>query len=283
MNMLLLKRHTAFVLALMLVCLLIVSCDVSNYRNNPLRAEFEASLRAREPIELANVVRSGVRVQLFAPDTLQTGFTTMLVQLTDSASGKTIETGSVQIQPVLRLALRATPTPLQAASTAAVKNFEQMRFPCDVLLLEDGNYEFFVRFSAQGKTDSTSIIAPVRESWRVVQARGSDQTPYFLTFAEPQRPRVGVQDFSVFVHRLDASMNASSGATYTPVSGLTLDHEPTMPSMGHGSEGNVAPAYRVNGRYDGKISFNMTGDWRIDVAAKQGNTMLLETFFFFIL
>jgi len=27
----------------------------------------------------------------------------------------------------------------------------------------------------------------------------------------------------------------------------------------------------------------MTGDWRIDIAAKQGNTMLLETFFFFIL
>jgi hypothetical protein len=224
-----------------------------------------------------------VRVQLFSPDTLQTGFTTMLVQLTDSASGKVIETASVQIQPVLRLALRDTPTPLQAASTAAVKNFKQMRFSCDVLLLEEGNYEFFVRFSVQGKNDSLSVVAPVRESWRVVQARGSDQTPYFLTFAEPQRPRVGVQDFSVFVHRLDASMSASSGVSYTPVSGLQLEHEPTMPSMGHGSEGNVVPAYRTNGRYDGKISFNMTGDWRIDITAKQGNTMLLETFFFFIL
>lgn len=272
---------------LLILCVVVgvffVGCDVSGYRNNPLRAEFEASRRAREPIELANVVRSGVRVQLFAPDTLQIGFTTMLVQLTDSASGKTIETASVQIQPMLRLALRDTPAPLQAASTAAVKNFEQMRFPCNVLLLKDGNYEFFVRFSAQGKSDSVSIFVPVRRSWRVVKTRASDGKEYFLTFAEPQRPRVGVQDFSVFVHRLEASMNASSGETYTPVSGLTLDHEPTMPSMGHGSEGNVAPAYRTNGRYDGKISFNMTGDWRIDIAAKQGNTMLLETFFFFIL
>jgi hypothetical protein len=256
---------------------------VSNYRNNPLRAQFEASLRAREPIELANVVRSGIRVQLFAPDTLQTGLTTMLVQLTDSASGKTLETASVQIQPVLRstprLALRDTPALLQAASTAAVKNFDAMRFPCDVLLLEKGNYEFFVRFSAQGKIDSVSTLAPVRESWRVVKAQGSDGKEYMLTFAEPQRPRVGVQDFSVFVHRLEASNNAS----YAPVSGLWLEHEPTMPSMGHGSEGNVAPVYRANGRYDGKISFNMTGDWRIDIAAKQGNTTLLETFFFFIL
>jgi hypothetical protein len=64
---------------------------VSQYRNNPLRAQFEASLRAREPIELASVVQSGIRVQLFAPDTLQTGFATMLVPLTDSASGRTLE------------------------------------------------------------------------------------------------------------------------------------------------------------------------------------------------
>lgn len=254
------------------------SCDVSQYRNNPLRAEFEASLRAREPIELANVVRSGIRVQLFMPDTLQTGFTTMLVQLTDSASGKTLEAGTVQIVSVVRTAPHDRQTPLQAASTAAVKNFDQMRFPCNVLLLESGAYELRVRFTAEGKTDSLSVSVNVRESWRVVKAQGNDQASYFLTFAEPQRPRVGVQDFSLFVHRLDAG-----GSGYLPVSGLALNHEPTMPSMGHGSEGNVAPAYRANGRYDGKISFNMTGDWRIDIAAKQGNTMLWETFFFFIL
>jgi hypothetical protein len=167
---------------------------------------------------------------------------------------------------------------VQSASTAAVKNFDQMRFLCDVLLLERGNYELRARFSVQGKTDSVSVLVPVRESWRVVKAQGNDQASYFLTFAEPQRPRVGVQDFSLFVHRLNAD-----SSEYLPVSGLTIDHEPTMPSMGHGSEGNVAPVYRANGRYDGKISFNMTGDWRIDIAAKQGNIMLLKTFFFFIL
>jgi hypothetical protein len=179
---------------------------------------------------------------------------------------------------VLRSAVHDRSTPVQSASTAAVKNFDRMRFPCDVLLLERGNYELRVRFTAQGKTDSIDVLVPVRESWRVVKAQGNDQSSYFLTFAEPQRPRVGVQDFSLFVHRLN-----TDSSEYLSVSGLALDHEPTMPSMGHGSEGNVAPAYRANGRYDGKISFNMTGDWRIDIAAKQGNTMLLETFFFFIL
>jgi hypothetical protein len=274
-----LKRPVMTVSVFLLVGILALSCDVSQYRNNPLRAEFEASLRAREPIEIATIVRSGIRVQLFMPsDTLQTGFTTMLVQLTDSASDKTLETGSVQILPVLRSAVHDRSTPVQSASTNAVKNFDRMRFPCDVLLLERGNYELRARFSVQGKTDSVSVLVPVRESWRVVKAQGNDQASYFLTFAEPQRPRVGVQDFSLFVHRLDTRNNV-----YLSVSNLALDHEPTMPSMGHGSEGNVAPVYRANGRYDGKISFNMTGDWRIDIAAKQGNIMLLKTFFFFIL
>jgi YtkA-like len=259
----------------------VVRCDVSGYRNNPLRAEFEASLRAREPIELASVTQSGIRVQLFAPDTLQTGFTTMFVQLTDSASGTTLETGSVHIAPILGSTPNSRSTPLQAASTAAVKNFEQMRFPCDVVLLERGMYELRVRFTAGGKTDSVSIIALVRPSWKVVETLGTDGGTYFLTFAEPQSPRVGVQDFSVFVHRLNTS--TGTGTDYTPVSGLALYQEPTMPSMGHGSEGNVSPTYRVGGRYDGKISFNMTGDWRIDMTVRQGNSMLLETFFFFII
>jgi hypothetical protein len=261
---------------------ILAACDVSSYRNNPLRAQFEASRRAREPQELVSVVQQGIRVQVFTPDTLQTGLTTMLVQLTDSASGKTVETGSVQIAPVLRTALHDRPAPLQAASTTAVKNFEQMRFPCDVLLLEHGNYEFIVSWSAGGKRDTVRMLAPVRASWRVVQAHGADRRTYLLTFAEPQRPRVGVQDFSVFVHRLNTSA-VSHDEAYTPVGNLTLLHEPTMPSMGHGSEGNVALVYRANGRYDGKISFNMTGDWRIDIRAKQGNILLLETFFFFIL
>lgn len=252
------------------------------YRNNPLRVQFEASRRAREPIELVRVVQRGVRVQLFAPDTLQIGYTTMFVQLTDLASSKVLETGSVQIVPMLRTALHDRTAPVQDASLAAVSSFGAMRFPCNVLLLERGNYELIIVWSAAGKHDTARVLVPVGTSWRVVQVRGSDSRIYLLTFAEPQRPRVGVQDFSVFVHCLDTSMHRNHEA-YIPVSDLQLHHEPTMPSMGHGSEGNVPLVHRAHGRYDGKISFNMTGDWRIDMTAWRGNSLLFETLFFFIL
>ena len=36
-----------------------------------------------------------------------------------------------------------------------------------------------------------------------------------------------------------------------------------MPSMGHGSSGNIAPVHQAGGRYEGVVGLNMTGDWEI--------------------
>ena len=49
-----------------------------------------------------------------------------------------------------------------------------------------------------------------------------------------------------------------------------------MPSMGHGSDGNVSPVHTENGVYAGKVNFNMTGDWQITLKLKRGDIMIGE-------
>ena len=67
--------------------------------------------------------------------------------------------------------------------------------------------------------------------------------------------RVGINDVEFLVHE------STDGFAFQPVEGLATTLEPTMPSMGHGSEGNVDPVHAHDGWYTGRVNFTMTGEW----------------------
>jgi len=86
-----------------------------------------------------------------------------------------------------------------------------------------------------------------------------NEKPYFVTLRTLKSPEVGINDFNITVHTRQDMM------THPAVEDLTVSIEPIMPSMGHGSDGNVNPVHTNGGMYEGKVSFNMTGDWEITV------------------
>ncbi len=55
--------------------------------------------------------------------------------------------------------------------------------------------------------------------------------------------------------------------------------DPTMPSMGHGSPGNVHPVHHGNGWYRGTCNFTMTGDWDIALTRMDHDTIVHTTHF----
>ena len=62
---------------------------------------------------------------------------------------------------------------------------------------------------------------------------------------------------------------------------LTLEITPEMPTMGHGSPGNVNPTPQGNGHYLGTVNFTMAGPWTVTVVAKRGQAVLGEAVFEF--
>jgi hypothetical protein len=62
--------------------------------------------------------------------------------------------------------------------------------------------------------------------------------------------------------------------TFVPVEGASLVLDPQMPSMGHGSPGNVNPTATVPGVYEGKLSFSMPGDWETTITATIGGVAI---------
>jgi len=80
---------------------------------------------------------------------------------------------------------------------------------------------------------------------------------WFVSFTLPEGPAVGANPFALTVHTMvDAE-------TFPEVAGIQAVVEPTMPSMGHGSEGNVDPVYVANGVYEGTVVFSMAGPWEV--------------------
>lgn len=97
--------------------------------------------------------------------------------------------------------------------------------------------------------------------------------PYFVTLMSLQNPKVGMNDFNVSVHTRESMM------MHPAVTDLTTEVVLLMPSMGHGSDGNISPVHSANGIYAGKVNFNMTGDWEITLRLMKGNVIIGEPVF----
>ena len=79
----------------------------------------------------------------------------------------------------------------------------------------------------------------------------------------------------------NAVMVHATGEDGQPLDDLTLEITPEMPTMGHGSPGNVNPTPQGNGHYLGTVNFTMSGPWTVTVVAKRGEAVLGEVVFEF--
>lgn len=79
--------------------------------------------------------------------------------------------------------------------------------------------------------------------------------------------KVGKNAYTVSVHRPQDMMKM----TWLPVTDLTITATPEMPSMGHGSSGNVDPVHSADGLYGGTANFSMAGDWVLHLDLKAGD------------
>ena len=57
---------------------------------------------------------------------------------------------------------------------------------------------------------------------------------------------------------------------------LTVEIDPQMPSMNHGSPNNVNPTHIGDGHYKGVTNFTMTGWWRINMVIKDGEGNVIK-------
>jgi hypothetical protein len=101
-----------------------------------------------------------------------------------------------------------------------------------------------------------------------------DSARYFVSLIEPSEPKVGINDYEVVVHERKTMMS------WPAVNGLTMEIEPEMPTMGHGSPDNENPVETTYGHYVGKVNFTMTGYWKVNMVVKKNGNVIKDDLFF---
>lgn len=96
---------------------------------------------------------------------------------------------------------------------------------------------------------------------------------HVVTLSFEGAPKVGSNHYFVTVHRPENSMKMN----FLPAEELVLVGTPEMPSMGHGSSGNVDPAHVEGGVYEGSVNFSMAGDWVLHLEVSNANGEKLGT------
>lgn len=98
---------------------------------------------------------------------------------------------------------------------------------------------------------------------------------YFVSLIQPEDPKVGENDYQILINRRASMMDWP----YEPY--LTVEIEPEMPSMNHGSPNNVNPTHIGMGHYQGVVNFTMTGWWRVNMTIKDGEGSILSDEIYF--
>jgi len=144
--------------------------------------------------------------------------------------------------------------------------------------MQNMNWTLDVAISSNGMIDTVNLIIPkvkmFDEPRKISVVSDIDSAKYFISIVEPLTPEVGINNFEITVHVKESMMN------FPAVTDLTIEIEPEMPSMGHGSPNNVNPIHVSNGHYVGEVNFTMTGWWKVNLTVYKDGVLVTDNAYF---
>ncbi|MGL1885705.1 MAG: FixH family protein [Reichenbachiella sp.] len=249
--------------------------------------ENEEKIEEVKRIELATISNDDYTVIISGEQTLVVGYNRLHASVTDG-NGVPVDSESFMVMPMM--------TMMMDDAMEMEGEMSMMMHSCPVeypngMGLEAGEIDFVSVF-VMPSTDmgswtldlmmmidnekvelSTGIDVVAIDDAIVKSFVGSDESKYFVAMVPNEAPAVGSNDFELAVYQKKSMME------WPAVGNLSIEIDPEMPTMGHGSNGNTDPVFTNNGHYMGTVNFTMTGYWMINVDVLDGETLLGETSF----
>ncbi|MBD78419.1 MAG: hypothetical protein CL840_05835 [Crocinitomicaceae bacterium] len=212
-------------------------------------------------------VGAAAEVVIYAKEDLFTGYNFLYVLTLDSATRGLLSAGHLSINPMMDMGMHKHSSPVEnpiGEKPNANGLYEAQTF--FVMPSGNGTWELTVNYRNHSihKDGVAKIPVTVKQPTNRVMDSFIDSTStnfdkVFISYVLPEKPMVGLNDMEIAIFYKKSMME------WPARSDFTVEIEPTMPSMGHGSPNNVHPTHISNGHYKGKINYSMTGMWKIDV------------------
>lgn len=228
---------------------------------------------------------AATKVEVWAPKSFFVGYNQVALVLYDSLNlANRVTDAHIYLMPKMTMGMGETTMthacPVENPAEEAVDGVFNGAVIYQMASSTDGAWQLAVKLHNHATdkegtaTFAVEVTAPSPSVQTVFTATSSDASKLILTMVEPQSPKVGINEIEFTLHRKASMMEFPADDTYT------IEIEPEMPSMGHGSPNNVNPTNIGNGHYSGKVNFTMTGEWRINVVVKKDGVAVSSGLYF---
>ncbi len=204
-----------------------------------------------------DTVNRGIRnysMELFAKDSLVVGVNDLALRVKENGDVLTNLSITPNLGKVKPSGVISTPVsfPMLDNTDRVFKN--KILFREDT---EDYLWSYEVAIEAADTSFNSLFILEVAamSDTTVLVFEGDDQLDYLVGFQFLDKPIVGNNEFDMYVYQIE------SDVSFIPEETWIVGFEPTMPMMGHGSDGNVNPVSSGFGRYRGEVNLSMPGMW----------------------
>lgn len=196
---------------------------------------------------------------------LEVGYNEFSIRILEKASNKYISNAEPTWMPMMHMESMGHSGP-----HSMLKNNEDNTVYKGYIVFQMGGndteyWELTLNYKFNGQaitiTQRLSVAQPADGLKKTQVFTGSDEVRYILAFVNPKTPQVAVNDFQAVLYKMEDMM------TFSVVENYKVLVDPRMPSMGnHTSPNNKDMVYNAATKmYDGKLSFTMTGYWRINL------------------
>jgi hypothetical protein len=217
------------------------------------------------------IIGAQAKAVVYAETQVTTGYTKLHVAMYDSTTNNRLDDGHLHVIPMMEMGMmqHSAPVENELSSTPTAKIWKP-----SIIFTMSGAWKLKLEFhnhlidkEGEGELNIT-VAAPTSPNVKTVSLPGDDSSKVFVTLIQPTSPKIGLNDFEIALHKMADMM------TFPAVNNYTVEIDPTMPSMGHGSPNNINPVLTTNGHYKGIVNFTMSGLWRVKLTLKKDGTVL---------
>jgi hypothetical protein len=223
-------------------------------------------------------VDQSFKVDLYARDTLFEGYNKLFLSITNQETKQPLSEAELKLKPMMDMITMKHSAPFE--NPAGVVNTEGYFEGAVVFIMPstgDMGWTLEVNIKTVDTEGTATLIIPVvrslEEARKINVISAIDECKYFVSILEPVEPKVGINTCEFTIHYKESMMS------FPPAKDITMEIEPEMPSMDHGSPNNEHPAHIGEGHYVGKLNFTMTGWWRVHITLKKGDEIITDDAF----
>lgn len=223
---------------------------------------------------------ASTKVEVWAKSDYFTGYNRLYFLLKDSVSGNPVTNATIALNPIMDMGTMMHSTPFE--NPEYTTNADG-KFACAVVYImssSGGSWTLNANITNHMNNKSGVFSVPVTVTNPAISrvksfVSAATAETLFVAMLAPQTPVVGVNDLEVAVYK-----RMSMGMAFPADSSMTIQINPQMLSMGHGSPNNVHPVHTGKGHYRGSVNYTMNGDWTIFFSFYQGTDLANNTMFF---